>query len=96
MAKTINSLTIAFKAITSPQQDERVIFNLQKSFLDVASLVLLRMAKQNDKDKKAPVDYPSMVIFLDLVRIQNRKKELFIINIILFKKMNSLLKRVHC
>jgi hypothetical protein len=68
LAKTINCLTIAFKAITAGQQDDRVISNLQKTFVDVAALVLLRMGKSSEKEKKPPADYPSMVAFLDLVR----------------------------
>ena len=65
--KTIHSLTIAFKVITSGQQDERIIFNLEKTFVDVASLILLRLSKPNDRDKRPPVDYPSMIAFLDTV-----------------------------
>lgn len=69
LAKTINELIIAFKAITSSSGDEREIALMLKTFVEVSSVILLRMAKyaQAKQDKHTPVDFPSIIIFMDRV-----------------------------
>jgi len=67
LARTINDLIIAFKSNTpSANPDEKDIANLLKSFVEVSSVILLRMARTNYKqDKHPPVDFPSIIIFID-------------------------------
>jgi len=67
LAKCINQLIIAFKSITSSTADEREISLLLKTFLEVSSVILLRMARnQNNKQEKhQPLDFPSIIIFMD-------------------------------
>jgi len=66
LARAINDLIIAFKAITSTSGDEKEIVGLLKTFVEVSSIILLRMAKSSVKqDKHAPVDFPSIIVFVD-------------------------------
>jgi len=70
LAKCINDLIVAFKSITmSNQLDEKEITNLLKEFVEVSSVILLRMARSINlakQEKHTPVDFPSVIIFMDL------------------------------
>jgi len=67
LAKVINEFLIDFKSITSGTLDEQEIVNLQKTFLDVSSVLLLRMANPVHKNEKtAPIDFSSIIVFLDI------------------------------
>jgi len=66
LANCINDLIIAFKAITTNSGDEKEIVTLLRTFVEVSSIILLRMARVPSKqDKHAPVDLPSIIIFID-------------------------------
>lgn len=45
LAKCINDLIIAFKSITTSTGDEKEIVHLLKTFVEVSSVILLRMAR---------------------------------------------------
>jgi len=65
LAKTINNLIVAFKAITITNPDEKEIVMLLQRFVEVSSVLLLRIARISKQDKQYPVNFPSMVIFMD-------------------------------
>eukprot|EP01119_Soliformovum_irregulare_P005153 TRINITY_DN1660_c0_g1_i1.p1 TRINITY_DN1660_c0_g1~~TRINITY_DN1660_c0_g1_i1.p1 ORF type:complete len:1147 (-),score=374.72 TRINITY_DN1660_c0_g1_i1:168-3608(-) len=64
LAKAINDLIIAFKAVTTSTGDEKEIVTLLRSFVEISSIILLRIARQK-ADKHTPVDFPSVIIFMD-------------------------------
>jgi len=67
LAKTISGLITCIKAITLGNPDEREIVNQLKLFLEVSSVILLRMARTTYKQEKlAPVDFPSIIVFMDI------------------------------
>jgi len=70
LARCISDLIIAFKSLTSSDKttpDEKEIVNLLKAFVEVSSVILLRMGRSNVKqDKHPPADFPSMIVFIDL------------------------------
>jgi hypothetical protein len=69
LARCINSITVSLSSIVSVNRDEREILNLQRLFVEVSSVILLRMSKYANKpDKTTPVEFPSVIIFLDRVR----------------------------
>jgi len=63
LAQTINGLIIAFTAISSATADVSNITTNLLRFLEVSSVILLRVARS--RDKHGPVDFPSVVIFMD-------------------------------
>jgi len=65
LAKCINDLIIAFKSITISAPDEKEIVSLLQKFVEVGSMILLRLAKVPKTEKHGPADFPSMVIFMD-------------------------------
>eukprot|EP01114_Cavostelium_apophysatum_P008095 TRINITY_DN2037_c0_g1_i3.p1 TRINITY_DN2037_c0_g1~~TRINITY_DN2037_c0_g1_i3.p1 ORF type:complete len:968 (+),score=390.05 TRINITY_DN2037_c0_g1_i3:690-3593(+) len=65
LAKGINSLVVAFKSITTNTPDEKEIVYLLQRFVEVSSVLLLRLARAPKTDKHGPVDFPSMIIFMD-------------------------------
>jgi len=54
----------AFKAITSSNADEGEIIRLIRIFIEVSSVLLLRMGKQKDA-KHSAADFPAMIVFMD-------------------------------
>jgi NCK-associated protein 1 len=64
-ARSIVSLIVGFCAITLPVHDEKPIAAFFKDFVEISATILLRMARTPRGDKKGPVDFPSMIIFLD-------------------------------
>ena len=68
ISKCINSLIVASKSITSTERNELEITTLLKTMIEVSSVILLRMARGNNKsDKHTPVEFSSVIIFLDRV-----------------------------
>jgi len=66
LAMAISDLIIVFKSVTSTSGDEKEIVNLLRTFVEVSSVILLRMARANWKqDKHPPVDLPSIIVFVD-------------------------------
>jgi len=67
LAKAINFLILSSKALSTTNADEKEITNQLKTFIEVSSVLLLRLARNTSvKDKTAPVDLPSVLIFMDL------------------------------
>jgi hypothetical protein len=69
LSKCINSLIIAAKSVTSVEKNELEIVNLLKTFVEVSSVILLRLARNTKTDKHSLSDFPSVITFLDRVRI---------------------------
>jgi len=66
LAKSINALIVAFKSITTSNPDEKEIVKQLSSFVEVSSVLLLRMARTPVKQEKyAPIDFPSIIVFMD-------------------------------
>jgi len=67
LARCINDLIVTFRSTTTTSVDEKEIINLLRIFVEVSSVIILRMARAPAKqDKHGPIDYPSIVIFMDL------------------------------
>lgn len=66
LAKSINYMIILFKTITSSNPTEKDMVNQLRIFLEISSILLLRMARTPVKpDKNSPIDFPSIIIFMD-------------------------------
>jgi NCK-associated protein 1 len=61
---TINDLITAFSSITFSSGNVEDIAALQLRFVEISSVILLRMARAKDT-KHGPVDFPSVIIFID-------------------------------
>jgi len=66
LVKAINDLVIHFKSLTSENNSEEEIVALLNAFVEMSSVVLMRMARS--KTDKTVKDLPSVVVFLDMVR----------------------------
>lgn len=65
LTKAINELIIHFKSLTSDHNSEEEIVALLNAFVEMSSVVLMRMARS--KTDKTVKDLPSVVVFLDMV-----------------------------
>jgi len=66
IAKCINSITVSLNSILSTSKDEREMFNLLRIFVEVSSVILLRLSRSSNKpDKNTPTDFSSLIIFMD-------------------------------
>ncbi len=65
LAKAINELIIHFKSLTSENNSEEEIVALLNAFVEMSSVILMRMARS--KTDKTVKDLPSVVVFLDMV-----------------------------
>jgi len=65
LAKTINDLIVAFKSVTITNPDEKEIVILLQRFVEVSSVLLLRLARISKQDKQYPINFPSTAIFMD-------------------------------
>eukprot|EP01112_Ceratiomyxa_fruticulosa_P019008 TRINITY_DN6153_c0_g1_i1.p1 TRINITY_DN6153_c0_g1~~TRINITY_DN6153_c0_g1_i1.p1 ORF type:complete len:1157 (-),score=241.56 TRINITY_DN6153_c0_g1_i1:17-3487(-) len=63
LSRCINDLIITFGTLTNPSGSELDIIALLQRFIEVSSVILLRMART--KDKHSPTDFPSVIIFMD-------------------------------
>ncbi len=57
---------MAANSIVSNARDEREMVNLERIFVEVSSVILLRLAKAKP-DKNTPADFSSVIIFMDKV-----------------------------
>lgn len=64
LTKAINELIIHFKSLTSDHNSEEEIVALLNAFVEMSSVVLMRMARS--KTDKTVKDLPSVVVFLDM------------------------------
>lgn len=65
LSKCINSLIIAAKSVVSTEKNELEIVNLLKTFVEVSSVILLRLSRNTKSDKYSLSDFPSVITFLD-------------------------------
>lgn len=65
LARAINDLIIAFKAINSTTNDEKEVLTALKTFISVSSALLLRIPRTSQKEKNLPSDFSSVIIFMD-------------------------------
>jgi len=64
LSRCIVDLIVTFVSLTSHTNNEvDIVLALQK-FVEVSSVILLRMARAKD-DKRGPVDFASVIIFMD-------------------------------
>jgi len=63
LSRCINDLIITFATLTNPSGSELEIITLLQRFIEISSVILLRMART--KDKHSPIDFPSVIIFMD-------------------------------
>eukprot|EP01132_Coremiostelium_polycephalum_P004043 gene4043-5061_t len=64
LSKTINDLLVAFGSLNSSSGNEAEINVLLQRFLEISSVILLRMFNKAN-NKHVPNDLPSVVVFLD-------------------------------
>jgi len=63
---TINDLITAFASITfASSGNVEDIAALQLRYVEISSVILLRMARTPQRDKHSPVDFASVIIFID-------------------------------
>lgn len=67
MMKCINELLVGFKSIVSQTNDEQEIVDSLKSFLDISSVLLLRLPSTVLKEKFTPQHFSSIIICMDKV-----------------------------
>jgi hypothetical protein len=66
LARVINDVIIGFCSLVINPPEEKQVSLFLTQFIDIASMVLLRMSRVPSKgDKKGPVDFPSIMIFID-------------------------------
>jgi len=65
LARGICDLITTFKSVTISNPDEKEIVYLLEKFVETSSVLLLRLARAPKTDKHGPVDFPSMIIFMD-------------------------------
>jgi hypothetical protein len=68
LIRTIDDLCSTFTALGAAANSYDLIHQRRVDFVRLASDVLLRMAGKVSKDRTSMKDYPSLVVFIDMVR----------------------------
>jgi len=66
LARVINEVIVGFCSLIITPPDEKQVALFLTQFVEISSMVLLRMARNPPKGEKfRPVDFPSIIVFLD-------------------------------